>query len=570
MTSGLQQQWPIVLLGSAILVSTLLLLHLGRNQTVLVDQWAYVFAYRSWSPHVLLFPHNGHLVVFAVLVYKAMFAVFGIGSQLPYQLVNLALSATVVVLLFALIRDRVGELLALAAAILILFYGPGTDSTLVTYAFPNQIGLATGLGALLVLRRGDLKGDLAACFLLTLSVASFSAGVAFVFGVAVAVALRPAGRRLRSAWIFALPLAGYMAWVLWARQFGQEPVYVHNLKTLGSAVVDQLAAVLSGLTGLFTTPNGPPPGSNPIRIRTTWGPVLVAGLGALVFFRMRRAPRPGPDAIVAIVVLLVYLLMIGIALNQFRNTFDTRFVYFSSVLLLLAVAELLAPYRPSPTVLLVVAVVFVFSMCASVAELGDSAKALQTASALNEAKLAAVNLAGTAASPTALVERPPQDMAFSVATWHELEDDFGSPAYSEAELRKAPLVARQAADEELVRVMRIVPKRVRGIAPVPGAAPLAVAVKRGEPAPRQRGSCTSLAPRGASKLDALVRLKSGGVSYESAAPVEVSIGRFADPPAVSLPAMAGASRLAVPAGASPAPWTVAIRTSAPTLVCPAA
>jgi hypothetical protein len=155
-----------------------------------------------------------------------------------------------------------------------------------------------------------------------------------------------------------------------------------------------------------------------------------------------------------------------------------------------------------------------------------------------------------------------------VATLPELEDEFGSPAYSESELRKAPLVARQAADEELVRVMRIVPTPVRDIAPAPGAIPLTVAVRTGEPAPRQRGSCVSLGPRDGAKLEGLVRFKSGGISYESAAPVEVSIGRFADLPVVSLPALAGASRLAVPAGASRAPWTVAMRINAPTLVCP--
>lgn len=570
MKSGLQQQWSIVLLGGAILVSTLLLLHLGRNQTVLVDQWAYLFAYRSWSPHALLFPHNGHLMVLSIVLYKVMFEVFGIGSPLPYQLVNLAFSATVAVLLYTLIRDRVGNVLALAAATLMLFYGAGADTILPTYAYPNLLGLASGLAALLVLRRGDLEGDLAACLLLFVSVASYSIGIAFVVGAAVAVSLRPPGRRLRRAWVFALPFMAYLAWMLWARRFGQEPLYVHNLKTLGSAVADQLAAILSGLSGLFTTPNGPPPGSNPIPIRTTWGPVLVAGLGLLAFARVRRPPPLRSEALVAVAVLLAYLLMIGISLNPFRNTFDARFVYMGSVLLLLTVAELLAPYRPSSTALAGVAVVFLFSMCASLAELGDNAKVLRTMSAVNKAKLAAVNLAGTAASPAALVERPPQDMAFSVATWHELEDDFGSPAYSEAELRKAPLVARQAADEELVRVMRIAPKPVGSIAPVPGAAPLAVAVKSSEPAPRQRGSCISLGPRGASELDALVRFKSGGVSYESAAPVEVSIGRFADLPVVSLPAMAGASRLAVLAGASPAPWTVAMRISAPTLVCPVA
>src|SRR5690349_1703474 len=107
----LKRHWPIIVLGCAILASSLLLLYLGRGLTPLVDQWGYLYAYRSWSLETLLTPHNGHLMALSILLYKAMFSVFGVHSQLPYQLVNFALSGAVAALLFALVRDRVGDLL---------------------------------------------------------------------------------------------------------------------------------------------------------------------------------------------------------------------------------------------------------------------------------------------------------------------------------------------------------------------------------------------------------------------------------------------------------------------------
>ncbi len=565
----LKRHWPFLVLGCAIVVSTLLLLYLGRGLTPLVDQWGYLYAYRSWSLETLLTPHNGHLMALSIVLYKAMFSIFGVESQLPYQLVNYALSATVATLLFALMRNRVGDLLALAAAILMLFYGAGADVILPTFAFPNLIGLALGLAALLALRRGDLKGDVATCVLLTVSVASYSIGIVFVVGAIAAIALRPPGQRLRRVWVFLAPLAVYVAWALWARKFDQTHIYVHNLKIIGSALVDQASAIMAGLSGLFTTPNGPRPTENLIPIRTTWGPVLVAGLAVLVYQRMRRAPKPGPGAVVAIVVLVAYLLLVGIALNQFRNTFDTRFVYVGSVLILLAVAELLAPCRPSRAVLAVVGVAFVFSMCANVAELGDVAQGVRAQSSAARAKLTAVELAGPAADKSVTVEDPPGAMNFPVSQFHELDADFGLPTYSLEELEASAPGARQIADEELVRVMRIAPEPVQGVVPPPGTPPLSVAVQAGAPAPRWRGSCFSLIP-GASQTTALIRFQRGGVAYRSAAPVEASIGRFADLPAASLPAQSGASRIVVPASISGAPWTVGMAVSAPTLVCPVA
>jgi hypothetical protein len=565
----LKQRWPILTLAAAIVGSSLLLLHLGRGQTLIVDEWGYLYAYRSWAPHTLLYPHNGHLIVLPLFLYKAMFAVFGIGSHLPYQLVNLALSATVSTLLFTLIRRAVGDLLALAAAVLILFYGAGGDVILPTFQYPNLIGLASGLGMLLALRRRDARGDAGACVLLAASLASFTIGVAFAVGGAVMLALRPPGRRLSVCWVVAIPLLAYAAWALWARQFGQETLYVHNLKIIGSALVDQLGAVLAGLTGLFTTPNGPPSEANTMPIRTAWGPALTVGLAAILTVRLRRPPRPSANALAAVAVLIAYFLLVGIALNPARNTFDTRLVYLGSVLTLLAVAELASPFRPGRPALAIIGVVFVFSMCANIAELGDGAKALRAESASNRAKLAAVDLAGQSVAANAVIEEPPADMAFTVATYREIKDEFGSPAFSEKALKVAPLSAREDADEVLVRLLGIAPRSVPPFKPFSAAQqvdPSIVAKGRA----RQRKACVSLDPTLNTPMEAVFRVPAGGVAYSSAgSSTEITLGRFADATDVKLPAKSGTVAIRVPPDNSRTPWVASVRTSDRTLVCPA-
>lgn len=560
---------PILLLAAAIVASTVLLLYLGRGQTPVVDQWAYIYAYKSWSLESLLTPHGGHLIVLPLVVQKAMFEVFGIEDQLSYQLLNLALSAAVASMLFALIRNAVGDLLALAAATLILFYGAGADVLIPTFQITNLIGIAAGLAMLLALRRESLWGDVAACLFLAMSLASFSIGVAFAAGAALALLLRPPGLRLSRCWVVLVPLVLYGAWVLWARKFDEQTIYVHNLKILGSAFVDQLGAALSGITGLFTTPNGPKPDANPVPIRTTWGPALVVGLAALLILRLRRPPKPSRDALVAVTVLVVYFLLVGIALNQFRNTFDTRLVYLGSILTLLAVAELCGPCRPSRTVLGVVTVVFVFSMCANIAELSDSSQFWRSQATMIKTKLGAVEIAGDAAAPPVLVEDPPGAMTFNVETAQQLQADFGLPAYSEAELKSASPGDRQIADEELSRILEIKAASGGGLERSGGAGEVTLREASSGTA-KQQGACVVLGPSATANGEAVLLLPAGGMAYSSAAPVDVLLGRFADTLGISLTPRSGLTTVSIPADNSDAPWVAAVTAAARTVVCPAA
>ena len=562
------RRWPILLLGAAIAISSLLLLYLGRGQTPVVDQWAYIYAYMPWTVESLLTPHSGHLVILPVLVYKAMFELFGIESQVPYQLLNLALSATVAALLFALTRNAVGDLLAFAAATLMLFYGAGADVLIPTFQITNLIGIATGLGMLLALRRQTVRGDVGACLLLAMSLASMSIGVAFAAGAALALALRPPGGRLRRCWVVLVPVIFYVSWAIWARKFGQQTIYVHNLKVLGSAFVDQLGAVLAGITGLFTTPNGPKPGANPVPIRTTWGPALVVGLAALLILRLRRPPRPSPQALVAVAVLVVYFLLVGISLNAFRNTFDTRLVYLGSVLTLLAVAELCAPWRPTRTAIGAIGAVLAFSLCANIVELSDSAKGWRGQWDSTKAKLGAVQLAGDAGVRSVLVEEPPDAMSFDVATAHRIAAEFGLPAYSEASLKAAAAGTRQVADEELGRVLALEPIAGTRPRPLPGGPPVRVEVVSAGEA-RQLGGCVVVEPSAGGTGKALLRLPRGGIAYTSNAPVEVALERFAETPTISFPPRSGPTVLGIPADAGRTAWRASVKAAARTLFCPA-
>src|SRR3954469_6812401 len=118
-----QDRLARTLLRVALAPAAALILYVGRDQTFIQDEWRYVVSDRGWSLGVLFHPQNGHLVVAPRLIYRALVAIFGAGTHLPEQLVALGLHLGVALMLFVLARPRIGALLALVPAILILFYG---------------------------------------------------------------------------------------------------------------------------------------------------------------------------------------------------------------------------------------------------------------------------------------------------------------------------------------------------------------------------------------------------------------------------------------------------------------
>ena len=96
-------------------------------------------------------PFNEHWLAVAIVVYRAMFALVGMGSYVPYLALLAILHATVALLVYALVRRRTLPWVAVGITLIVLLFGSGFENLF----WGAQIGFvgatAMGLGALLLL-----------------------------------------------------------------------------------------------------------------------------------------------------------------------------------------------------------------------------------------------------------------------------------------------------------------------------------------------------------------------------------------------------------------------------------
>src|SRR5690606_9591399 len=70
--------------------SATLLVALTAPVTFILDDWAFLAFRRELSADAVLGPHNEHIVVGPIVVYKLLWELFGIGSPRPFQLAAIA------------------------------------------------------------------------------------------------------------------------------------------------------------------------------------------------------------------------------------------------------------------------------------------------------------------------------------------------------------------------------------------------------------------------------------------------------------------------------------------------
>ena len=191
-TSSVRRWWGPAALALFAVVAAAWLLHLTQGLVFYYDEWDFVTQRRgglaaAWRPH------NQHVVVLPVLVYKAIFGVFGLGNYLPFRVLITGVHLLCATGVFLLARRRAGDAIALPLASVLLFFGPAWEDVLWPFQIGFLIPIAAGLKLMLVLERRDMRGDLVACGLLVVGVASGSLGV--VIGVGLGVELRSARAR---------------------------------------------------------------------------------------------------------------------------------------------------------------------------------------------------------------------------------------------------------------------------------------------------------------------------------------------------------------------------------------
>jgi hypothetical protein len=514
---------------AAMALSGGLLLHWLGRLTFWRDEWDFLLHRREWTLDTFLHPFVEQLLAIPILIYRLLVGAFGMDSPLPFQVVAVVLFLASVAMLFIYVRRRVGEWLALAAILPILFLGPSWDDLL----FPFQMALfacvACGIGALLALERRERLWDLAAMALLLAALFSFALGIAFVAAATAEIAF---GRdRWRRAFVVAVPTA---LWLIWYGGWGHEAdtfISLSNFAKSPNYMLDGLSASLATWLGLGTTAYDPSP--------LDWGrPLLVLLLG-LVAWRLYVVRGLSPRLAGTSVLLLGFWFLTALNTNPLAPATAGRYQYLGIVLMALVVAELAEGLRVRRYATVALVLVGAAAAMVNGVRLRDAANGLANIAQQERGGLAALELARGSVAPDFELTEQNSGVDYlgllDAGPYFSAIDDYGSPAYTLAKLASAPESARVAAD------------RV-------SAAALGVRLEPGGRA--QPGTCAELQP---GVRPAIVGVPLGGMVLRASSPgTEVSLRRFASEsfpvPLGPLPARP-AELLLIPPDRSPRPWT---------------
>jgi hypothetical protein len=483
----------------------------------------------------VLASHNGNIVVLLALLYKLLVAVFGLDQQLPFRLVLGITMACLGALVFLLVRERLGPVVGVAAAAVILFFGSAWEVMLFFASFSHLGALTLGVAALLALEVDTSRRNAAACTLLVFATLLFNLGIPFVLGAAVAIALR---RRLAQLWIAAVPAALFAVW--WFFYGRQQPsgLSAHNVVHLPRYVVDSVSVGLASITGLYRG------GGMPALHR---GHILALILAAAVVMWLLRGGRPGTGFLVCAGAALAFWTLSGVGYMPGREPWASRYQLTDGVLLILTGAELLRGLVLPRALTAVIAVGALGVVASNLLSLSLGFNVLHTEAGYVKTDLGALQIAGSRA-PVGLRLLPPvaRDNFLSGVTAGRYSAEVrvhGTPTvYTPAQIAGAPSAQRQSADSVLAAAYRIAPQPIRRPRPGTGCRQLAATTVRAGPELSLAAGVTAIRDL-------------------SAAPLVVSVRRFAAPGmATPVGLLAGRSqvRIAIPRDTVVQPWLLSL------------
>ena len=520
---------PQVLFALAVATSGVVLIVLSSRLTFFIDDWDLLLHRRGLSFDVFLQPHANHPSMGLVALYKAIQATFGMSSITPYAVASTLTFLASVVLLFIWLRRRVGDWLALAGALPLLFLGAAYEDLLTPFQVGFFAPVACGLGALLVLERGGRRAPALCCALLVAGLCFQTLELAFVAGVAVALALD--GQLRRRLWVPLVPAVLYAIWYFgWASDDPTQFTF-DNLATAPAFVVDGYAAAVGSLAGFANGTEG----------ALVWGRALLAALAVLAAVRLLVGGRVPRGLWIVLAIGVVFWLMTALNASQFRSAETSRYQYLGVIFLLMAVAELARGVRPNRTVVALALIASLAAVAGNLVALRDGYRQLKQLTPVVRGNLAGLEIAADRVDPTLLLDQDSAGVQYfaqlDAGGYLSASEKFGSPAYDEAELATAPESARAGADRVLGAALglRLDPIRLS-----------AAQTELCEPVAGGPGAPPEALPPGGAVLRGV-----------GATPAPVDLRRFAtDEAPVELGRLGGgrAAVLAIPADRSPAPW----------------
>ena len=333
------------------------LIWLGLGLTFFADEWT-IISDRAITPEDLVRPFNEHWLAVTIIVYRAMLALVGMGSYVPYLALLAILHVTVAILVYTLVRRRTLPWVAVGITLIVLFFGSGFENLF----WGAQIGFvgatAMGLGALLLLDDvPTLPGPgraAAATGLLIVAVMTSGYGLFMLGLVGLDVLLDPRRRK----WVVPLliPVALYAVWYVTLGRstiatFGN-PFTAETLSALPRFVIDGMATALGSAAG----------GGALV------GWVLILALVAWVVYLAAHRRSISRRAIACLLAIAAEYTIVGFVRTQLEvdASLYTRYAYLSGILALIAAASLIGrptiPVARRPLAVTVGVAVLAFSL----------------------------------------------------------------------------------------------------------------------------------------------------------------------------------------------------------------
>jgi hypothetical protein len=430
-----------------------LLLAFSAELTFFQDSWEFLINRRGFSADALLQPHNEHIVVLPVAIAQLLLRLFGMSSARPEFVVLIAMLLASAALVFVYVRRRLGPWLALMAAVLLLFLGPAWMDLL----WPFEIGFVGsvlfGVAMLLALDREDSRGDAAACALLALSIGFSSLGVAFAVGAIVDVVAARRRRGWRRAYVAAVPLLLYAGWFAGWGHDAESHLSLHNVLVSPRFVLEAMSAAvesLVGMSGITDQPVG----------QAAWGPaLLIAIVIPLAWARIRRpaavSPRLWPVAAAA----ATFWFLAAFNTIPGREAWSSRYLYAGAAFVLLIAADLLPGARIGRRGILAAGAVTLLAAGSNIIPLRDGRDYLESQTVLTRSDLAAIEIARRTVDPsfslTPEIAGTPFLIDVNAAEYLTAVREYGSPAYTPAQLAAAPETGRAQADVVLANALPV-------------------------------------------------------------------------------------------------------------------
>ena len=513
---------PWTMLAVLALATGALLYHETRGTTLWFDEWLWLFQRRGGSLGSFLDTHNGHLSLIPVAIYKLLFATAGIRSSAPYRVVLIVAHVGTCALLFVYARRRVGAFLALLATAMLLLFGPGWENLLWPFQITWLLSLGAGLGALLAFDRNDRGGDVTACVLLVVALASSGIGVPIVLGVAVELVLTR--RPLREAWIVAVPLLLYALWSIGYQHTGFRQ---HDIVAAPSFIYTAAAATLSALAGLGGSTGQDGPGT-----LMTWGPALLVLSLIALGWRLARIGRLEPRVAGLATMALSFWVLTAVSRAFISTPFVSRYLYVGAVFVLLLAIELVRGVALTRWSGSIVGVAALAAIVSNVGALRDAARLLRDNGQSTTADLGALEI-GRPVMPPGYVARRLPGYPFVVvpaAAYFAAERSVGTPASTPRQIAADPEAARETADAELLGIHQLA---LGALSAAPALGPAPAVDSFGSGTISTHGACVTFTPSrvlpSGATAGLAVTVAESGVALEAlGAPAAVGVRRFAD------------------------------------------